>query len=517
MEASCLRQTDLPHTSRLFSDFLYHFDRVKHFYEDGRRAGDFPDGRRAALISALAEQNEPSESLRRLAEPGTVAVVTGQQVGFLSGPAYTIYKALTAVKLARDLSARGQPAVPVFWLATEDHDFAEVNHAWVFDPTAHPTRIDVAAFTSGDKPVGTIAIESWNTALLQDSLRELPFGDEVIALVEDEYVPGRTMGEAFHRLLHRLLSRFGLLFIDPLRESVRTLAAPLLREAVETAPELNRLLLERNHELGEAGYHAQVHLEPSTSLFFLLDGARRVALKRQNGDYVAKDRRYSAAELANMAEHLSPNALLRPVVQDYILPTTAYIGGPAELAYLAQSQVLYRTLIGGMPRPVPRSGFTLVDQRSAKLMERYALQVPDFFHGEEALRQRMAEQLVPPSLQAQFQQTNAEIGTRLDRLHASVSDFDPTLGATTAKSRAKIMHQLHKIEAKAARESMRRSDRAAADAAYLYGNIFPHKHLQERFYSILPFLARHGFDLIDSLYDGVHLDCSDHIVARLDN
>jgi bacillithiol biosynthesis cysteine-adding enzyme BshC len=314
------------------------------------------------------------------------------------------------------------------------------------------------------------------------------------------------MGEAFRALLDRLFSRYGLLYLDPLSPSIRRLAAPLLREAVQMAPDLRRRVLERNATLSAAGYHTQVHVEPDTSLFFLLDGGRRVSLK--NG-------RYSTEQLAEMAEQLSPNALLRPVVQDYLLPTAAYIGGPAELAYLAQSQVLYAALLGAMPRLVSRAGFTLIDPRTAKLMERYQVSMQDFFHGEDALRERMAASLVPPHLRSRFAEVRTRTEDLVGDLEREVNAFDPTLGAAAAKSRAKIMYQLTKLEAKVARETMRREQRAAADAAWLYNNIYPHRHLQERFYSILPFLARHGMGLIDTVYENVHLNCPDHVLLRL--
>ena len=158
------------------------------------------------------------------------------------------------------------------------------------------------------------------------------------------------------------------------------------------ARDLHAKLLERNRELEAAGYHAQVHVEAKTSLVFLLEGERRITLRRQNGDYASKDRHYSAAELMDLAEQLSPNALLRPVVQDYMLPTVAYVGGPAELAYMAQSQVLYEDLLQRMPVMLARGGFTLLDARTAKLMEQYGLTLPDLFHGEDGVRELIAQQ-----------------------------------------------------------------------------------------------------------------------------
>jgi bacillithiol biosynthesis cysteine-adding enzyme BshC len=502
METACLRHNELPHTSRLFTDFIYQYHKVERFYTAPPSTG-FPEERRAPLVEALRQQNGDSPALERLSQPGTVTVVTGQQVGLFSGPAYTIYKALTAARHANDLSERGSPAVPVFWLATEDHDFAEVNHGWVFDHAHHPVQLTLDGVTPQNEPVGNIPIDRWPTSQLRAALKEFPFGDDVASLVEDAYTPGATMGEAFGNLLRRLLQPFGFLFIDPMHPSTRQLAAPMLRKAVTMAPELNQLLLQRNRELEAAGYHAQVHVDERTSLFFVLEKGKRIPVR---------EIRCTSDELACRGHELSPNALLRPVVQDFMLPTAAYVGGPAELAYFAQSQVLYERLLGHMPRLISRSGFTLFDDRSAKLMERYRLRIHDFFHGEELLREKIAARMVPPTLHDQFDKVTKETSDLLAGLQQNVESFDPTLGAALSKSRDKILYQLSKSRAKVAREMLRRDSRAAEDSSYLYGGIFPHKHPQERLYSILPFLARHGVDLIDRLYTNVRLECPDHIL-----
>ena len=303
----------------------------------------------------LRQQNGPGASLDLLAKPGTVAVVTGQQVGMFSGPAYTVYKALTAARLARELTVRGIPAVPVFWLATEDHDFAEVNHTWVFNREHRPVKLEVNGAVASNQPVGEVRLTSIPIDGLRDSLREFPFGAEVTDRVAAAYVPGRTLGEAFGALLRDLLGAFDILQIDPMAPGVRELAAPTIRTALAQAPELKRLVLERNRELNAAGYHAQVHVEDETSFFFLLENGRRIALRKHNGNYVSREAPFSPEELMERADHISPNALLRPVVQDSILPTVAYIGGPAELAYLAQSEVMYRVLLGRMPVAVHRA------------------------------------------------------------------------------------------------------------------------------------------------------------------
>ena len=520
MECTCIRHTELPHATKLFADLVYHPERVRAFYpyppsdpesySAAARQVNLSVERRAALVSVLREQNGPSASLDLLAKPETVAVVTGQQVGLYSGPAYTVYKALTAARLASELTGRGIPAVPVFWLATEDHDFAEVNHTWVFDAKHRPVKLEIDDAAGSNQPVGEIRLTSVPIDALRAALRDFPFGAEVADRVAMAYRPGRTLGQAFGTLLRDLLGAFDILQIDPMAPAVRELAAPLVRSAIAQAPELKRLVKERNGELAAAGYHAQVHVEDETSFFFLLENGRRIALRKHNGNYSTADARFSPEELMERATHISPNALLRPVVQDSILPTVAYIGGPAELAYLAQSAVLYRALLGRMPVPVHRSGFTVLDRRSRKLMERYGLCLPDFFHGEAALRERVAASLVPTGLAGVVDETRNSVGQSVQRLEGELARFDPTLDTAVRKSYNKIAYQLSKIERKVGREMLARNQRASDDAAYLMGLIYPEKHLQERFYSIIPFLAKHGPELIGQLYEGIQLECPDH-------
>ena len=193
-----------------------------------------------------------------------------------------------------------------------------------------------------------------------------------------------------------------------------------------------------------------------------------------------------------------------------MLPTAAYIGGPAEIAYLAQSETLYRAILRRMPVAVPRTGFTILDARSAKLMDRYKLALPDFFQGEEALRERISSQLIPARLNGAMRETAATVEAAVTRLRSELAGFDPTLALALDRSGAKIQYQLGKIERKAGREALRRDERARRDAASLYGLIYPERHLQERLYSFLPFLARHGLDLIGRIYEAIDLECADH-------
>ena len=525
MEPSCLRQTVIPGTTRLFADYLYSFDKLSHFFPYSswdipsvvNAAGEvsYPAARRELLVAALREFNGDSAALNRLAQPQTVAIVTGQQVGFLSGPVYTIFKALTAVKLAAHLSEQGIPAVPVFWLASEDHDLAEVDHAWVFNHEGEPARISIANSVVNGGPVGDVVLNEIPLQELREALGDLPFADEVLKRVRAAYRPGVTLGSAFHALLRDILQGFGLLFIDPLAPAIREISAPFLSQAAERAPELVQALRVRDSELAKAGYHSQVHIEEDSSLLFLLGDGKRIPVRLKNGHFTSREGSYSTGELKAVATRLSPNALLRPVLQDYLLPTASYVAGPAEIAYMAQGEVLYRNLLGRMPVIYPRNGFTLLDARSLKLLKRYCLRLTDLIDCQEKVNGRIAAKLIPHHLVEEFAGLQAGLAKSLAKLQADLHAFDPTLEAAAGKSAAKVSYQLEKLSNKTARETLRRDERAAKDANYLINLIYPQRHLQERFYSILPFLAKHGFDLPRQIFDFVQLSCPDHMVRTV--
>lgn len=526
MEAYCIRHSDLPGTSRLFRDYLYQFDKVRSFYaldphaphvfEQAAAQIDYPLERRRAIVAALQHRNAGNPLLDKLAQSGTVAVVTGQQVGLFGGPAYSVYKALTAIRVAEDLSAQGIPAVPVFWLASEDHDFEEIHrfHYLTSDYRAATVRLD---WPKPDHvPVGWLQAGSYPREEVQRAFAAFPFADDVAALLSGSYADGVSLSAAFQRLMEGVLGADRMLYLDPLDDAVRSLGGEVLAEAVERTPELAQALAHRNATLEKAGYHAQVHWEDNSSLFFHLDPPLRTSLRRTNGRYKTASGEaleFTPEELAAQPQLLSPNALLRPVWQDYLLPTISYVGGPAELAYMAQSEVLYTRLLGRMPVMLSRAFFTLLDARSQTIMKRHSLSLAELCTHEAEMKQRFARKLVPAELDQHLQAACDTISRQVANMREELTQFDPTLVSSLTNSEKKIKHQLQRIREKAAREALRRDHAAAADAAYLYDNLYPQHTLQERYYGILPFFARYGPDLIDRLYDHVSLACPDHIVV----
>jgi bacillithiol biosynthesis cysteine-adding enzyme BshC len=354
-------------------------------------------------------------------------------------------------------------------------------------------------------PVGAQAIQD-----LSRALHGLPHAEFALGAAAAAYQPSACFGSAFRELMRRLLPDSGMLFVDPLDPALRRLAAPFLAEALSRSADLVRLLIERNRELDAAGYHAQVRVDRDSTLFFLLREGRRLPLRSSSDGFLAGGQKFSLNALTADAAALSPNALLRPVLQDYLLPTVAFVGGPAEIAYLAQSQVLYQQLLGRMPVVAPRAGFTVLDEPSADLAERYGLSLADLLAGEEYVQQRIAAALIPPELEQRLQRARGEIEDSLQRLRLALANFDSTLAAALDTSRRKILYQLWKIERKASSEAFRRNVRAARHTERLLNLAAPHRHLQERFYCILGLLARFGPALPDALLRELDLSCPDH-------
>ncbi len=539
MESHCIRQAEIPHTTRLFTDFLYRFDRLRPFFglapfdepaffqaaEALRRPNAYPEAARSAVAAVLGKQAElfgSSDETRRNIERlrrGAVALVTGQQVGLFTGPLFAFYKALTAVRLAERLTGRGLDCVPVFWLATEDHDLAEVNHTFLMDAGCQPQRIaDQAAPHVENAPVGEVTLGAGIGRETERAIALLPPAEwtgEVAEALRHCYRPGETYGNAFGRLMSRLMGRFGVVMLDPMHPQLRRLAGGVFRRAIESAPELGQALIERDQDLVKAGYHAQVHVTPNSTLLFQRFEGRRTALRRRNGEFLRDDAPVSRTELLDhlesQPEDFSSNVLLRPIVQDTLLPTVGYVGGPAEVAYMAQVSVLYKSLLGRMPVVHPRASLTLLDGQAAELIERYGVSVADVFSGPE-LEEKMAVRLLPEELASSLASGERRLHDTLADLRRHVGDFDPTLADAVATSARKISYQWDKVRRKAGRAAAARSETLARDFALLSGFIYPNKNLQERVYSGVSFLARFGPGLLDRLHQQISVDCGDHQV-----
>jgi bacillithiol biosynthesis cysteine-adding enzyme BshC len=524
MESHCLSFREIPHTERLFSSFLEDFPRVASYYAHPPTAAGIDaaahevclDARaRASVVEVLREQNHrfgegnqidsaTSRNLERLAG-GAVAIVTGQQTGLFSGPAYTFYKALSAVRVAEETTHRGIDAVPVFWLATEDHDLAEVNHSeWVTRGGLARYELPARTEDTGHR-VGEVGFGEPVQALVADAAQTLegPSAELVSRALHESYAPGETYGSAFGKLMARLLAGRGIIFIDPLDARLHRLTASVYLHALDDAGPFTDALLARSKELEAAGLHAQVKVTRETTLLFCEVDGRREPLRLRGGKFFAGEKEFSrdqiAAVIEKTPEAITPSALLRPVVQDTLLPTAAYIGGPAEIAYLAQSQVAYSKILGRMPAVLPRASFTIVEPPIARFLTQYGLDVRDVLRGPQHVRSKMEQKALPDALVGRFDEGEKALSTLLKSYEASLARLDPTLLKALEVTERKVLYQFSQLKAKVARAENFRSGVLDRHEKILFDALYPHGALQERTLSILPFIASYGTAFLDEL------------------
>jgi bacillithiol biosynthesis cysteine-adding enzyme BshC len=520
MESHCLSSAQLPGSSKLYAAFLNDFARVASWYGhpphlesalgDGRNARVAPQTL-SRLLEILRAQNcsfssdaSVAQNLDRL-QRGAVAVVAGQQAGLLTGPAYTIHKAATAIAVARELTRRGLDAVPVFWMATEDHDLAEVNRSiWLDDGTLHELRVSPSATEAG-RSVGAIPLGSAAAAVARQAISLLkgPDAGAIAAMLAEALRPGETFGSSFAKLLARIFYGRGLILLDPAAPEIHRLAAPLLRSAIASAAHWNEQVLARNQALERAGFHVQVKVtEASTALFLHVQG-KRTALRLRAGQFVAAHLAFSAEqlveELDRRPEDFSANALFRPVLQDSLLPTAAFVAGPAEIAYLAQSAVLYQDVLGRMPVVLPRAGFTLVEPHVARILKKYGLTPEAVITGAASVRRRIEAASLPQSLAGRFEEGEKEMRARLRRLAPALGKLDRTLLGALRTGERKMLYQWRKLRQKAERAHSQRGNLVERHTHVLLHSLFPHHAPQERSLCMLPLLARHGLRLLDTL------------------
>jgi bacillithiol biosynthesis cysteine-adding enzyme BshC len=542
VKAQCLPFSQIPHTTRLFADFLTYQPNIQPFYPRSPNFNEwlkeeaakisYDSSRRERVAAILERQNKSWDAspktlanLDRLRK-GAAAVVTGQQVGLFGGPMFAIYKALTAVKLAEEATEAGIDAVPVFWLATYDHDLAEVNHVSIPSPDGALQVLTTPSHDVPGAPVSAVRLGDEIIPIVEQAANLL--GDsEAAQFLRDTYRPGETLGTAFARLFARIFADWGVILLDASDPELDRVAEPIYRAAVERSAELTATLLARGEALEAAGYHQQVKVTSSSVLLFTLQqGARTPIHRREHGGTVefltgsdATAEKLSQADLlariSASPELFSPNVLLRPIVEDYLLPTLAYTGGAAETAYFAQAGAVFEALLGRATPIVPRFSATVVEPKTQRLIERHGITVPDVFAGPEALRRQLAERGLPEDLQAAFDAARKSLDSHLLSVKEKLVKLDRTLVDAAETARSKIEYQLERLQSQAARAEAQKSELVTRHAESLSQALYPDKGLQERAIGGVYFLARYGREFLHQLHDAIQPDCHDHQILEL--
>ena len=523
--------------SRLFRDYVHHFDALSAFYSGDPRKQEAW----ARIAEARARQSFPTEQvarcLRRNAErlgsdesaahnidafeAGALVVVSGQQSGLFGGPLYTLYKALSAVAHAERASEwLGTPVVPIFWVAGDDHDFEEVRHAYALDSDHQLVELSLALDPSDRRPVGSRTLgEDVLTAIdqLRQTLPDSEFRDEVLTSLAEDYAVGTGMSEAFARWIARLSRGTGLIIANPTDPELKSLAAPLFESELAQRGRTNDIVADTSSRLRNEGYHTQVTVTPDRLNLFYADPDRLPIAAGPEGYVLLNDQRSPLDETAleSHPERFSPNVLLRPLYQDSLFPTLAYVAGPSELAYFAQIGGLYEHFDIAMPLVVPRASMSFVEPAQRRFIEKHRVDLSALNVNDESLLNELVRQSSLESFDGTWAQVRRCIEESMTRLEEKVGGIDSTLSATARKTKGRLLHELKELEKKTLRAAKKNDTTLKRQFEATRNCLFPGFVPQERKLSAFSFLNRYGWHFCRMVRDNIDLDVTAHRVVYL--
>jgi len=529
-----------PGIRRLAGDYAYAFEPLAPFYEGNParpadwlaavdRARAHPRERNAVADVIAAQQQrrgappEARAALERLRQDGTVAVVTGQQAGAFGGPLYTLLKAVTALRLAartrQDLQV---PAVAVFWIDSEDHDWDEVASCTVFDAEAQARTVRLPEPAgAGTVPVGRLPLEAGVAAALDQLAETLPpteFTASLLTRLRSSYKSGLSTSEAFGRLIEFTLGEFGLIVYDAADPAAKPLVRDVFTREVQFPGRTAELALDAGSQMVRLGYHAQVSAHADGLSLFSLDGGRQ-PIRLANGVFSAGDSTWTPPDLLSEVranpEGFSPNVLLRPIVQDTLFPTIAYVAGPNELAYLGQLKPVYAHFGVPMPLMVPRVSATLLDSAGVRFLDKYDVALEALHAQDESVLNRLLEAALPGGVEHAYQAAAAAIDGPMQALVQAVPAIDPTLEGAARSAAGRINHELQGLHTKIIHAAKRRDETLRRQFMRTRAQAFPSGHAQERTIGFVSFLNRYGPGLIDHLVRDLPLDPGSHWVVTV--
>lgn len=452
---------------------------------------------------------------------GALCVTTGQQPGLLTGPLYTIHKALTAVALAGEASRRlGEPVVPVFWVAGDDHDFAEANEAYVLGRANEIVRLvlrerDPAAPLTPlyREPVG--AEVGALLAALREALPETEFVAGVLEWLERHYRPEADLASAFGHALAELLGPLGLVVFAPTHPAVKRAMAPWIRRLLEAAEPLHQALVAQAGELEEAGRPVRVNVGEPATLVMIEGRLGRDRLLLDKTAYVARrsGERWSPAELSQLLERqperFSPNVLARPAIEAALLPTIAYVGGPAELSYWLQAEPVYRTLGVAAQAGVPRWSGRVIEARVGKVLSKYAIAPEALAQAEGQLEATLVGEALPPAAREALAALRMALTGEYDRLIAAAVAVDPTLRKPVESAKHAALGNVQEIEKRLVSHLKKQNAIVLQQVDKARRNLFPLGRPQERVLNVTSYLARYG----EAFLDAVLAACQRHVAS----
>ena len=529
-----------PWIRKLASDYAYDFKAVAPFFSgdpadrtawaNAIARTQAYDRRRGDIARIIAEQQErrgapprAREQARLLADRRTVAILTGQQAGLFGGPLFTLLKALTALKLAEKVAIdSGVPAVAVFWIDAEDHDWEEVRSCTVFDAELTPRTVSLPARPGADPTtVASIRLDDSIDAAIDELERLLPqteFRPGVLAALRRAYSPGAGMTESFGRWLEHVLGDRGLLVFDSSDPASKPLLSQVFARELSMPGQTGKLSARAGSDLTARGYHAQVHQhDDGVALFHLRDGRR--AIRQQDGGFVIGDQQIAASALLQQASEqpagFSPNVLLRPVVQDTLFPTICYVAGPNELAYLGQLRGVYEHFGVPMPLMYPRATATILDSAALRFLTKSKLPLEALQPQDEAALNELLKAQIPPIVDESITDAGRAIESHMARVIDAVPALDPTLEGAARSTLERMQRDLQTLHGKMIQAAKRRDDTLRRQFIRARALAFPSGHAQERAIGFIAFLNQYGPALVARLDEELPLDLGRHWIVTI--
>jgi len=539
-----LNFSDIPGHQNLFLDYVYEFQNVKHlFASDFRNKEYYSDHFHAStkeqnpllfklpdLIKDQYQNFQPSSKTQKnislLKEPTTLTVITGQQLGILGGPLYTLYKTITTIKLAQHLNERYDDFnfVPVFWLEGDDHDFEEVNNVNVIDGDNSLAKIIYEDALPEGEFRGSIGELSFTSAIdkffedLGKGLRKTEFTETMLQELKEIYTEGSSFKESFKKLLFKYFDQYGLIIFDPQDKEVKKLLKPIFQEELLNYRQHSEKLIQRSAELEET-YHAQVKIRP-INLFMTHDNSR-YAIEPVEDHFRLKHKRlkFSVEELsqliADFPERFSPNVILRPICQDYLFQTAFYVAGPSEVCYFAQILPLYEDFQIHAPIIYPRSAATIIEKGVQTVFDKYQLALGDFFLNSDKIAEKVINNLSDLHTDDDFAKAQKDIEESMEHLKEILILLDRTIGDVADKYKQKMVALLTEFKSKTNEAQKRKYDTALRQTTKTSLAVFPNANLQERELNYFYFANKYGSEFISLLYHELAINKFEHQAINL--
>jgi bacillithiol biosynthesis cysteine-adding enzyme BshC len=529
-----------PWIRRLAADYAFNYAQLDEFFSGNPTE---PAAWRAAIARAQQHRRQrdavadildaqqrrrgaPPQALEataQLRDQRSVAIVTGQQAALFGGPMFTLLKALTAIRLAEQVrTEHGVPAVPIFWIEGEDHDWDEVKKCGVFDEGLNVCPVSIGD-PRGSQQIAVARVELDDSAQaavaeLERLLQKTEFSADLLRLLGAAYRPGVGMADAFGRWLETTLGARGLVLYDASDAAAKPLVAELFARELETAGTTARLATEAGHRLQNRGYHAQAAAQPDTVALFYLNSGRE-AIRRSTEGFVVGEQLEAAASLIEQArqhpERFSPNVLLRPLVQDTLFPTACYVAGPNELGYLGQLKGVYEAFGVPMPLIQQRATATVVDANTMKFLTRHEFPFEALRAQDEAALNELLQSQLPASVEASLQDAARALEDRIGGLAQEVAQVDTTLEGAARSTLTRMQDDLRKLHNKVIQAAKRKDDTLRRQYHHAQALAFPGGHPQEREVGFVSFLNKYGPSLVDRLSEEIPLDMGTHWVVQI--